>query len=236
MEPISPPGEPRQRWRITYRIASDAAVPTRDRRAAWETAVRATGLPVAGLDADPPRPRLLHGPPLADGITGEREPLDVVLSERLPVSEVRARLVPHLPPGVSLVDLHDIWLGAPSITADALGAVYRVRIDGPSDRTALAAGAARLLGSSTLPRRRPKGDRSVDYDLRPLLGDIRIADERLRDDRPLELEIEVRFDAALGAGRPDEVVAALAELLGSPLPVLATTRVRVILAGDSRPG
>lgn len=189
--------------------------------------MRATGLPVAGLDADPPRPRLLHGPPLADGMAGERELIDIILVERLSIAEVRARLVPHLPPGIALVDLHDVWLGGPSIAADATGAVYRVEIAGPIDEPVLRTAADGLIEASTLPRSRPKGDRSVDYDLRPLLRDIVVV-----AGEPPALEIEVRFSPSLGVGRPEEVVAALAERLGSPLSVLKTARLRLVLAGD----
>lgn len=210
-------------------MASTPVVAARDRAAAWEAAVLASGLPAAGLDTEPPRPRLLFGPPLPVGMAGERELVDLVLTEPRPIAEVRAGLAPHLPTGIELVDLHDVWLGAPSLAAEIVGAVYRVEFAGPIDEPTMRAAAAGLLDSSVLPRSRPKGDRSVEYDLRPLLRHIAVV-----GGEPRALEIEVRFDPALGVGRPEEVVAALGERLGSPLVVVATARARIVLTSEHR--
>ncbi len=51
--------------------------------------------------------------------------------------------------------------------------------------------------------------------------------------RPSELLVRTRFDAERGAGRPEEVVAALAETLGQPIEIGRTVRERLIL--DERP-
>jgi hypothetical protein len=46
------------------------------------------------------------------------------------------------------------------------------------------------------------------------------------------MRIRTRFHPELGTGRPEEVVAALAEQVGRPLTLLAVVRERVLLAGE----
>jgi len=75
---------------------------------------------------------------------------------------------------------------------------------------------------------RDKGGSSRSYDLRPLLGSIVV--EARRDDT---LRVVTRFDAALGAGRPEEIAAALAEVSGIAIDVRTLTRERLILNDPS---
>ena len=72
------------------------------------------------------------------------------------------------------------------------------------------------------------------YDLRPLLSGIRL--ERGPDGAAGEpiVAARTRFHPELGAGRPDEVVAALAEASGLPLEVRSLTRTGLLLAEGPR--
>ena len=83
-----------------------------------------------------------------------------------------------------------------------------------------------MLAQSSVPRERSRGSGLVRYDLRPLLDDVRV----LAPGPPVVLRIRTRFDPQLGTGRPDEVVAALAEVLGRPLVVDEIVRELVVLA------
>ena len=49
---------------------------------------------------------------------------------------------------------------------------------------------------------------------------------------PVIVRARTRFDPVLGTGRPEEVVAALAEASGSPLTVGSIVRERLVLAED----
>jgi hypothetical protein len=82
-----------------------------------------------------------------------------------------------------------------------------------------------LLSATTLERRRPKGNDSVTYDLRPLLAAIDV-----QDGTPPLLHLRTLFHPERGAGRPEEVLAALADALGRPLAAAAIVRERVLLA------
>jgi len=52
------------------------------------------------------------------------------------------------------------------------------------------------------------------------------------DGAPLVVRIRTRFDPALGTGRPEEVVAALGDVLGRPLEIRSTVRERLLTHDD----
>jgi radical SAM-linked protein len=223
--------EARQRWRIVFRRDAGAdALAQRDVTATWEAGFVASGLPLATAGR---RPRLVFGAPLPVGIAAERELADLFLAEVRPAHQVRAGLSAALPRGYELIDLFDVWLGAPSLASSVAGADYRVAVggfDGPIAE--LEAGAGALLAARSLPRERKKGGGSVRYDLRPLLLDLAVA----APGPPPELRIRTRIDSSVGAGRPDEVVAALSDRVGRPLVVASTVRERLLLADDLASG
>jgi radical SAM-linked protein len=200
-------------------------VSSRDASAAWEAAVLASGLPVHVVGGTPPRPRLLFAAQLPANASAEADLADLILVDRLPVADVRERLAPRLPPGHELLDLYDVWLGAPALPGCVVAADWRVTFTKPPEPARLASACADLLASSSLPRERLRGGVRSPYDLRPLLGDVAPA-----GDLPATLRIRTRVHPERGVGRPDEVVAALAERLGEPLVVVALVRERVILA------
>ena len=101
----------------------------------------------------------------------------------------------------------------------------------PPDRAALENACARLLAAPTLPRTRDKGGRSVGYDLRPLVTSIDVLEAA--PGRVAGLRIRTRFDPEKGVGRPEEVLAALSELAGTPLEATATIRERLLLADEA---
>ena len=215
-------GEPRQRWRVVFRRSAAAAgLGGREVQAAIETNLAAAGVPTAG------RIQLAAGLPI--GLALESEPLDVTLTERWDVLRARAALAAALPAGHELVDCHDVWLGEPALAAQACGADYRIVIkDGSPSAATLRSAAAALLDSGSIERVRPKGGRTVAYDLRPLLEDVAIE----TDAPEIVLRISVRIDPERGAGRPEEVVAALADRSGaSALVIEVATRLQIRLAG-----
>jgi radical SAM-linked protein len=233
-DPEPPPPaapEPRQRWRLVVGRGPEAeALSQRDAADAWVAAIEASGLPAIRGSADPPRPRLSFGAPLPVAMTADGELIDVLLAERVPRWRVREALEPHLPPGWRLIDLVDVWLGGPALAGLVAAADYRITLDGANGVAgADVAGAAQALaGAPSLPRRREKGGASVEYDLRPLLIAVDIVDAG----PPVVVRARTRFHPSLGTGRPEEVVAALADQLGRPLAATNIVRERLVLADD----
>ncbi len=203
-----------------------AAGSQRDWPAAWELALTGSGLPVAGLDLPASRPRYAVAAPLAQGVPGEAELVDVWLTERLPRWRVREAIEAGLPEGHRLVDLYDVALGEPALPGMVAASVYRItlRHDGPPSE-ALRGAAEAMLAATTLPRQRPKGDTTVAYDLRPFLDALAI--EWFPDGDVLRMTL--RHDPERGVGRPEEVLAELAERAGGPIPISGLVRERIVL-------
>jgi len=164
------------------------------------------------------------------GVAVERDLADLVLAERLAIWTVRDAVIRAAPDGIQVTDLRDVWLGGPSLAAIAAGADYRMTIEPASDPGAepLRQAAAQLLAAATIPRERAKGGGSVGYDLRPLLATIQVSD----GPGPRTILARTRFHPERGAGRPDEVLAALGDLVGCRLVAGTTIRERVILAEE----
>jgi radical SAM-linked protein len=222
------PAIPRQRWRLV--LARDAGAPGlagRELIDAWEAALESSGLPGCH-PVGRTRARVAFGAPLPVGIALEHELADIVLTESLPRWQVREALGDRLPEGWRLLDVHDVWLGAPALAGQVAAADYRIDV-GVADARAVAAAAEALLAARRLPRERVKGGTVVRYDLRPLLVDVAVIDAG----PPVVVRTRTRFDPVLGTGRPEEVVAALGAEAGATLEVRSLVRERLILADRS---
>jgi radical SAM-linked protein len=220
-------GGARQRWRIVFgRSAATAGTSHRDVADQWLGAL-ALVLPVARSEGRRPRPALTFAATLPVGVSVGRDLADLVLAERLPAWQVGHAVREASPLGIEVRDVFDVWVGAPAIAAIAAAADYVVTFRNEPDRAAVVAAATRLLAAERVDRQRIRGDRVTTYDLRPLVDSIQIVESR-----PAALLIRTRFHPERGAGRPEEVVAALAELGGTTLDVAETTRTRVLLTDD----
>jgi radical SAM-linked protein len=233
--PLDP--APRQRWRILFRRDEDARFLAHlDAMKLWERALRRAGIPVAQTEGMSPRPRIVFAAPLPLGMLAEREIVDIVLSRRLTVADLRARLTASLPPGFGLVDLFDVWLHAPSVASQLTGASYRIdvagRADAPCGGAQVTRAARAILESERLDRRRQKEKKVVAYDLRPLIVSLEVLDWGDADGGAGSIRTVVRHSQDEGTGRPDEVVAALAEAIPAELEVVRAVRERLILADD----
>lgn len=211
-------------------IGSDSG--QRDQVAAWEAALIASELPVAGLDTAKARPRFATGAPLTPSIPGEGELVDVWLVQRLPRWRVRESLVPVLPAGHRLVDLYDVWLGEAALPGRVVASVYRASLaGGTTDADALRAAASALLAEGAIQRVRHKGEATIEYDLRPFIEGIQIVD---RADGPV-IRMVLRHDPEKGIGRPDELLAALGDRLGGELQVASLVRESLVLGEPPTP-
>jgi hypothetical protein len=129
------------------------------------------------------------------------------------------------------VDLQDVWLAGPPLAGRVAAADYWVALtaaEPPVSADGLADACAQLLAATTIPRERAKGGGTVTYDLRPLLADVRVVEAG----PPVVLRTRTRFHPELGTGRPEEVVAALADVAGAPLEAASIVRERLLLADD----
>jgi radical SAM-linked protein len=219
-----------QRWRIVYRRdASASQLAQRAEAEAWEGAVLRAGLPCVGADAG--RPRLGFAIPLPVGLRAEAERFDLPLTARSTAAAVRSALVGSVPGGHQVVDLHDVWIGEPSLVSRVVAADYRLvvrAVSGELEPGLLAAACRRLLEAERVERVRRKGDRDVAYDLRPFLLELCAEDGA----RGGVLVMRLLADQTTGVGRPDEAAAAVSEAAGVPLEIADGVRERLWLADE----
>jgi hypothetical protein len=239
--PSRPPAEVRQRWRLTF---ARAPVPReqvgRAALDAWQAALVASGLPVAGLEGGSAgRGRIAFAAPLAAAAHGDAELADLFLLERRVVWQVREALEARLPEGHCWVAAEDVWLGAPPLAGRVAAADWRVALAGSltlADRERLRVAAGDLLAARELRRVRAKGGDEKRYDLRPLLANLSVdagsGEAGAGQDVDVAIMFRTRIHPELGSGRPEEVVAAIAEAAGLELDVAATVRTRLLLMED----
>ncbi len=227
----APPREAVQRWRLVLgRGRLEGETGQREQLAAWERALVSSGLPFAGLDGAPPRPRLALAAPLGAAIPGEAELADVWLTQRLPVWRVREALSASVPAGYALLEVHDVWLGEAALPGQVTASVYRAMFgDGTIDATGLERACADLLAEPALLRERLKGQSMVSYDLRPFVMGLEV------EPAGPGLRMTLRHDPERGIGRPDEVLAAIGERLGVRLEPVTLVRERLLLAPPPAP-
>lgn len=204
--------ESRQRWRLT--VARDERVAELNERETVDALVEGfvgAGLPLAMSGAARPKPRVALAVPLPRGATSEADLVELHLSERLPVDEVRRGVAAGLPAGITLQAIEDEWIGAGSLSSRVAAVVYRVDVDAgrpqpaPED-TIPAEGSGSRAGPS-------KSVRVVEWDPETGRGTLGLRFER---------------DAAGRLGRPIETV----ESLGMGLRVIRLVRVSVELPGE----
>ena len=230
--------EPRQRWRLTFArdpVAADQV--GRVALDAWQAALGGSGLPVALVSGGSGpgtagRARLAFAAPLPANVSGEAELADLWLLERRMVWQVREAIDSRLPAGHRWIAAEDVWLGAPPLAGRVAAADWRVEMRSWAGAgEALRAAVIALLAADSLPRVRRKGGAERSYDLRPLLADLAVA-EVPADDSRWTARVRTRFHPELGSGRPEEVIAALADAVGLELEIGSIARERLLLADD----
>ena len=227
--PGGPAPEPRQRWRIVFaREAAASSITAAEEVGLWTAALGAAGIPLATGGGKSARPRLSFAAPAPTGVPCKGELLDLVLTERLSRAELRERLERGCPAGRRIVDLFDVWLGEPSITARLGAADYRIVVGGASPDELIAAARA-LVAAGSLPRRRSKGEgKTVDYDLRPLVLDLAAVPGPTPAPDQATFRARLRLVQDGPSGRTEELVLALAEQAGRELRLVSAVRERLL--------
>jgi radical SAM-linked protein len=178
-----------------------------------ERAFKEASLPLSYTRALKPRPRIKLAANLPVGIELRGEVVEAYFDELVPVDRIQAA-GEHFPEGVELRDAKEVWHGFPSAASQLRGAEYEVEISGDDGLTSdsLRGAVVRLLGSKELAGKRRRGESerrsdAGDRDLRPLIEDVEVidVDEKAHTAR---LRTVLQLDAS-GAGRPEDVVAAL---------------------------
>jgi len=211
----TPSDGPRQRWQLLF-SRTDPAL--RMRQAVLvdelERAFREASLPLSYTRAIKPRPRIKLAANLPIGIELRGEVVEAYFDELVPIERIQAA-ADRFPDGIKLRDAKEVWHGFPSAASQLRGAEYEVEVSGDDGLTSELTGKRRRGESE---RRSDAGER----DLRPLIEDIEVLDVDEKA-HTATLRTVLQLDAS-GAGRPEDVVAAL----DLPLRVRRAVRARLL--------
>jgi radical SAM-linked protein len=164
---------------------------------AWERTFRRSGLPLGYSQGFHPQPHLNLACALPLGFTSQCELLDAWLIGDFQISEVQEAISAALPPGLEINAVEPVDGHAPALQTLVTSAVYTITfLDNIPD---INMRMNKILRELHLPRQR----RDRDYDLRPLIEEIRLLP--LNPDQLTR--ITVQLAAREGAtGRPEELL------------------------------
>ncbi len=171
----------------------------------WERALRRAGIPLVYSAGFNPRPRISIAAPLAVGVTGEAELMDVFITRRVSPHWFTAAVGHQLPSGIEILEVHPVAAGAPSLQSQVRYAQYQVVVVTEKGLEYIKSAIAKLLSLEHLPwhHQRDTGRRS--YDLRTLIDDLWLVDY---DHSRYTIGMRLRCDNT-GSGRPEQVILAL---------------------------
>lgn len=185
------------RYRVVYGEQGDLRFTGHlDLDRALERAFRRAGIQLAFSEGFNPRPRINIGQALPLGCSSSADLFEVWLGAELDPDELIERLRAAAPPGLHFDRAERIDEQAPKLQKVITAAEFEVPLPAQVAES-IDPQVAALLGADQLPRQR----RGKEYDLRPLINDL-----KLRPDGVLWM----RLAAGPGAvGRADEVLRAL---------------------------
>lgn len=114
------------KYRIMFSIGGVAKfISHLDLNRLFERACRRAGLPLAFSQGFNPHPKISFAVPLAVGIAGEREFMEVELTTELEASEIQKRLNPKLPTGIKVLEVRQVKKKQKPLMARVERATYR---------------------------------------------------------------------------------------------------------------
>jgi radical SAM-linked protein len=204
----------RQRLRVTFAKSEPIKyISHLDLMRAWERALRRAQVPLAYSEGFHPRPKISIAAPLPVGFTGCGEVMDIVLSRHTSPYNLTKRLKPHLPPGLEILFVEEVYLSLPSLQSQMRYAEYRVVVESGETLAEMEKRVEQVLSARNLPCQRKRKGKVTEYDLRPLIDDLWIESSARSPDRRREgpacvLAMRLQSDSQ-ATGRPDEVLEAM---------------------------
>ena len=217
-----------QRLRVKYGRTGDLQyVAHLDLMRMWIRVFRRAGIPFAYSGKHAPRPRLSIGAALPIAVTSEGELLDVFLRRRLSPFYFLQKVEPQLPQGLTVSEVSDVPIDAPSLQSLVRQAEYRVRVSVGDDPDRLQREVRKFLAAESVPWEHLREQSLRRYDLRKLVYDLWV-EGKANGQATIGMLLKNDPEAS---GRPEQVVAAL----GVDNPPDEIHRTRLVLADPPKP-
>jgi radical SAM-linked protein len=171
----------------------------------WERALIRAGIQIAYSEGFSPHPRLSLAAPLAVGVTGEAELLDIFLARTASPHWFTGAVSKQLPPGVEITGVNQIGMNLPSLQSQVSYAEYRVGVETAEGPENVDSALTTLLSRENLPWYHERDTGRRNYDLRALIDDIWLVSS---NHDICTIGMRLRCDSG-GSGRPEQVALAL---------------------------
>ena len=171
----------------------------------WQRALVRADMPLAYSEGFSPHPRMSLAAPLALGVTGEAELMDIYLAKWSSPHTFTAAIARQLPLGIKIEQVFNIALTLPALQAQVRAAEYRVGIATDKTQEEIEKLINALLDKESIPWQHQRDTGTRRYDLRALIEDIWLAEWRTGS---CNIMMRLRCDSS-GSGRPEQVAAAL---------------------------
>lgn len=171
----------------------------------WQRALVRAEIALAYSEGFSPHPRMSLAAPLALGVTGEAELMDIYLAKWASPHSFTAAMGRQLPPGIKIEQVFNIAPTLPSLQSQVRSAEYKVGIATGKEKVEIESAINSLLDKESLPWQHQRDTGTRHYDLRALIEDIWLGDWRKGY---CDIMMRLRCDSS-GSGRPEQVAAAL---------------------------
>ena len=195
-----------QRLRLTFSKTG----PTRyighlDLALTLERALNRARIPIAYTQGYNKRPRMQMASALPLGFTSEYELADIWLEEKMDPDQARRQMMTKMAPGIEVYRVEEVDLREDALQTQTAASHYTAVPLDPIDKAELQTRIDELLAADRHVRRRFRGKKKKEYDLRPLIFDLTL-DET--DEGAPQIHMRLSLGQG-GTGRPDEVLHSL---------------------------
>jgi radical SAM-linked protein len=186
----------------------------------WVRAFRRAGIELAYSEGFNPHPRISLAAPLATGVTGDAELMDVYISDAVSPHNFTDAVNRQMPTGMQILNTCQVDAGLPALQAQLTAAEYAVEVAAGEGVDCIGQALTAMLASKQFPWQHERDTGIKSYDLRPLIEDLWLESY---NNNIAVIGMRLVCDNR-GSGRPEQVVKALG--LGYPRSV---HRTRLIL-------
>jgi len=209
-----------QRLRIRFRRGKEVKyISHLDLMRLWQRAFNRAGISLAYSAGFHPHPRISLAVPLALGVTGDAELMDIVVDKWVSPHSLATALTEQLPPGIEIQQVFPLPLTMPSLQSQVRYAEYRVELETEKGQKEIESAMLEtekgqkeiesaitsLLALEHLPWQHQRDTGPRHYDLRALIDDLWLIDCHPGS---CTIGMRLRCDNS-GSGRPEQVSAAL---------------------------
>ena len=171
----------------------------------WQRALNRADVEIAYSEGFNPHPRMSLAAPLALGVTGEAELMDIFLAKWVSPHVFTTAISRQLPRGIEIKQVFNIALTMPSLQSQVRFAEYTVGLETGKGRDEIETAINALLDKESLPWQHQRDTGTRHYDLRALVEDLWLSGWR---QGYCDIVMRLRSDSS-GSGRPEQVAAAL---------------------------